>query len=147
MFLRRQSDESITVTSEQHLREGVITRFSPPEFFFASGTKPGATKTRTVGVKVYDPHHPDHLSHSGSLELTYRFLGAYRVTVPGGTFEAALLRWDYRGEIGPASIEDTQYRLLNAKQGVLAVVEKKNISAALIYHDHSKYGKVLVESH
>jgi hypothetical protein len=30
--------------------------------------------------------------------------------------------------------------------GVVAMVEKKNISAMLVYHDHSKYGKVLMES-
>ena len=84
------------------------------------------------------------VSHSGSLGLTYSYIGAYKVTVPAGTYDAALIKWTYNGSVGPANIEDTQYRFLAEDVGVVASVDKKDISAMLIYNDHSKYGKVLV---
>jgi hypothetical protein len=144
-FLHRSEDGSINVTSEQDQDHGVISRFSPPEPIYVSGMKPGDSKQTKIDVKVYDLSDLKDVSHEGSLDLTYSFIGAYEVTVPAGTFEAALIKWDYKGEVGPASIEDTQYRFLAEGAGVVAMVEKKNISAVLIYHDESKYGKVLVK--
>lgn len=144
LFLRRTDDGNISNVSEQDLNEGVVTRFSPPEPIYVSGMNPGESKKTTIGVKVYDLAHPDHLTHSGSLDLTYSYLGAYEVTVPAGSYHAALIKWDYQGKVGPAKIEDTQYRFMAEGAGVVAMIEKKNISAVLIYHDHSKYGKVLL---
>jgi len=135
---------SISVGSEQDADQGVITRFSPPEPFYFGGMKQGDSKQTKIEVKVYDLSDPKDVTHSGSLDLTYSYIGAYEVTVPAGKFEAALIKWDYKGKVGPASIEDTQYRFLAEGAGVVAMVEKKNISAVLIYHDRSKYGKVLV---
>jgi hypothetical protein len=145
LFLRRTDDGSISVVSEQDLSEGVISRYSPPEPIYVSDMKPGDSRKTKIDVKVYDLSHPDHLTHSGSLDVTYSYLGAYKVTVPAGSYDAALIKWDYRGKVGPASIEDTQYRFMAPGVGVVAMVEKKNISAMLVYHDHSKYRKVLVK--
>jgi hypothetical protein len=143
-FLHRAEDGSISIGSEQDADQGVITRFSPPEPFYFGGMKQGDSKQTKIEVKVYDLSDPKDVTHSGSLDLTYSYIGAYEVTVPAGKFEAALIKWDYKGEVGPASIEDTQYRFLAEGAGVVAMVEKKNISAVLIYHDRTKYGKVLV---
>jgi hypothetical protein len=143
-FLHRANDGSINVISEQDQDHGVVSRFSPPEPIYVSGMKPGDSKKTKIGVKVYDLSDLEEVSHEGSLDLTYSYLGAYEVTVPAGTFEAALIKWVYEGKVGPATIEDTQYCFLAEGAGVLAMVEKKNISAVLIYQDHTKYGKVLV---
>jgi len=145
-FLIRAKDGSISVVSEQDAKQGVISRFSPPEPIYVGGLKPGDSKTFKISVKVYDLSDPKDVTHSGSLDLTYSYVGAYEVTVPAGTYTAALIRWDYGGEVGPASIKDTQYRFLAEGVGVIAMIEKKDISAVLIYHDHSKYGKVLMKS-
>ena len=145
LFLHRDEDGSITVGSEQDDDHGVVSRFSPPEPIYVSGMNPGDSKQTKIGVKVYDLSDLQEVSPAGSLDLTYSYLGAYEVTVPAGTFQAALIKWDYKGKVGPASIEDTQYRFLAEGAGVVAMVEKKNISAVLIYHDQSKFGKVLLE--
>ena len=36
-------------------------------------------------------------------------LVAYKVTVPAGSFDAALIRWDHKGSGGPADIKETLY--------------------------------------
>lgn len=144
-YLSRSEDGSISVVSEQDSEQGVISRFSPPEPIYVSGMKPGDSKKLKIDVKVYDLSDPTDITHSGALDLTYSYIGAYEVTVPAGTHEAALIKWEYDGEVGPASIKDTQYRFLVEGVGVVAMIEKKNISAVLIYHDHSKFGKVLVK--
>jgi len=108
--------------------------------------KPGDSQSVTIDVKVYDLSSPNEVSHSGSLQLTYSYIGAYKVTVPAGSYDAALLKWDYNGSVGPASVQDTQYRLVAKDVGIVASIEKKKISAMLFYHDNSNTGRVLVQA-
>ena len=98
-------------------------------------------------MKVYDLSDPQEVSYEGSLHLTYSYIGAFKVSVPAGEYEAALIKWDFKGKVGPASIEDTQYRFLANDVGAVAMIEKKNISAFLVYQDDSKFGKVLETIH
>ena len=143
LFLHRTANGTVAVVSEQDLKEGVTTRYTPYEPFLTGGLRPGETRKMTIAIKVYDLTQPKDLTHTGSLDLTYSYLGAYKVTVPAGTYDAALLKWHYKGSVGPASIEDTAYRLFAKSAGVVAMVEKKNISAFLLYNDDSRYGLVL----
>ena len=75
--------------------------------------------------------------------MTLTYIGAYRVTVPAGTFDAALLKWDFKGKIGPASVEDIQPRFVAPEVGMVAAAEKRDVAAFLIYNDNTKVGKVL----
>jgi hypothetical protein len=65
------------------------------------------------------------------------------VTVPAGSYSAALIKWSYQGKVWLANIEDTQYRFVTPDVGIVASVDKEDISALLIYQDHSKTGLVL----
>ena len=144
LFLRWDDAGNLVAYSQQDKNEGVIIRYDPPEPIYIKGVKPGEVRHSKMKVKVYDLAHPDHLTHSGSLAVTYSYLGAYKVHVPAGTYDAALIKWDFEGDIGPASISDLQYRFLVEGIGTVATIEKKDISALLIYHNHQKFGKVLV---
>ena len=97
-------------------------------------------------MKVYDLSDPKEVSHRGYFNMIYTYVGAYEVTVPAGKFHASLFRSEYKGKIGPASVEDVQYRFLAKGVGPVALIEKLDVSAFLVYHDHTKYGKVLVEA-
>ncbi len=96
-------------------------------------------------VNVYDLDDPSDLEHQGTLNLTLTYVGAYRVTVPAGTFDAALLVWDFKGKIGPASVDDIQARFIAPGVGMVAAAEKRDVAAFLIYNDNSKIGRVLVQ--
>jgi hypothetical protein len=144
-FLNKDQKGGLSVTSEQDTNQGVTSRFSPYEPIFVPGLKPGEIRKTKIDVKVYDLSKPTHLSHQGSLDLTLSYIGAYEVHVPAGTFKGSLIKWHYNGKIGPAKVDDVQYRFLAEKVGIAAMIDKRNISAVLIYHDRSKTGKVLVK--
>ena len=143
LFLQAVPGESVSITSEEDSDQGVLTRYNPPEPLLIAGMSAGDTRKGTNNVKVYDLNDPEDLEHKGTVNLTFTYVGAYKVTVPAGTFDAALLRWDYKGKVGPASIEDIQVRFVAPDVGMVAMADKRDIAAMLVYNDHSKVGKVL----
>jgi hypothetical protein len=145
-FVEAGPNDNITILSEQDTDQGVITRFSPAEPILTNGMKPGDSQKVTIAVNVYDLSSPQEVSHSGSLNLEYSYIGAYKVTVPAGSYDAALLRWVYHGSVGPASVKDTQYRFVAKDVGIVASIEKKRISALLLYHDNSNTGRLLAKA-
>lgn len=142
-FATESSDGDVEVVSEIDHHQGVVSKFSPGERRVIKGLHPGETKDRNVSVKVYNLKHRENLEHQGSLAVTTTYLGAYKVTVPAGDYEAVLIRSNFKGTIGPANVEDTVYHLYAKDVGLVAYIELKNISAMLFYHDNSKVGYVL----
>jgi len=145
LFLQDAPDGTLSLVSEQDIEQGVLTTYAPPQPIVVPGLSPGESRQLTIAVKVYDLSQPDNLKYQGSLAITYRYLGAYTVTVPAGSWDAALVKWTFKGKVGPADIEDTQYRFAVEDVGMLARVEKKDISAMLFYHDNSKSAGILAE--
>lgn len=145
LFLHAAPDGTLSLVSEQDIEHGVLTTYDPPEPVVVPGLTPGESRQSTTAVKVYDLTEPDNLKYQGSLDITYSYLGAYKVTVPDGSWDGALVKWTFKGKVGPAHIEDTQYRFAVENVGMLARIEAKNISAMLLYHDDSKSTKVLVK--
>lgn len=145
LFLKLVPGESLSVVSEQDTDQGVLTKYSPAQPLLIAGMNAGDQKTMTFKVHVYDLDDPSDLEHQGSLNLTLTYVGAYRVTVPAGTFDAALLVWDFKGKIGPASVDDILARFVAPGVGLVAAAEKRDIAAMLIYNDNTKIGRVLVQ--
>lgn len=143
VFVTKTDDGDIVAVGDIEHDHGVLTRYTPAEPIIGQGMKPGDSRKVDINVKVYDAKGPEHLAHSGNLELTYTYVGAYEVTVPAGTFDALLFKWHYEGKVGPASIGDAIYRFFASGVGPVARVELKHISAFLIYSDNEKWGAVL----
>jgi hypothetical protein len=137
------STGGVDIAAEQDLDHKVVSRFEPGEPLIVPGLKAGESKTSTLKVSVYDMSDLNKITHSGTLDVVYTYIGAYRVKVPAGTYDAALIRWDYSGKVGPASIKDSQYRFLAPKAGMVAMIQIRSISAMLVYNDHTKRGKLL----
>ena len=145
VFLQQVPGQSLSIVSEEDSDQGVLTRYNPPEPLLIAGMNAGDSKALTMKVNVYDLSDPKDVEHKGSLDVTLTYVGAYRVTVPAGTFDAALLKWDFKGKIGPASVEDIQARFVAPGIGMVAAAEKRDVAAFLIYNDNTKVGKVLVQ--
>jgi hypothetical protein len=146
LFLWVRDDGGMSLISEQDIEEGVIVRYLPAQPVLIVGMAPGENRQFAVDVKVYDLSQPEDLEHTGKLELTYSYLGAYQVTVPAGSYSAALIKWSYSGKVWLADVEDTQYRFVTPDAGVVASIDKEDISALLVYQKHSKTGLVLQEA-
>jgi hypothetical protein len=145
-YFMQGSDGSVHTVAEQDLDHKVLSRFTPGEPLIIPGLKPGESNSTTLKVAVYDLSDLDKVTHSGSLDVTYAYIGTYRVKVPAGTYDAALVRWDYSGKVGPANIKDSQYRFLAPKAGMVAMIQIRSISAMLVYNDHTKRGKLLAHA-
>ncbi|MCU0838095.1 MAG: hypothetical protein MUE49_05145 [Rhodospirillales bacterium] len=139
-------DGSLTVASEEELGAGVVTDYEPPRPLLLTGAAVGVPQTRSLAVSVYSTGEFRTPLHTGSLTLTYTYLGRHQVTVPAGRFTAALIRLAYDGTIGPAAVRDTEYWLLADGVGPVAVAGKQTLSALLGRDDGAKSGKVLTQA-
>ena len=142
-FFQKAADGKLYMVEEQDLVNEVQTRFTPGDPLIIPGLKPGESRKLTEQVAVYDLSDLSKVSHSGSLDVIYTYVGTYRVTVPAGAYNAVLIKWDYEGEVGPADVKDSQYRFLAPGAGMVAMAQIRSISAMLIYNDHTKRGKLL----
>ena len=83
------------------------------------------------------------MTHQGELQVTYEYLGAYRLTVPAGSFDTVVTKSTFSGKVGPAKIEDIQYRFFAEKVGLVATIENRQVSALLVYQSNKSIAKVL----
>lgn len=131
-----------TVTDNE---EGVITHYSPGQPFMLQGLKPGEKRNMKLNLRVFDSSNPDKLTHLGSMDIIYHYIGAFKVTVPAGSFDAVLIKWDFKGKIGPATLDDTQYRFFVKDIGMVAAIEQMDVSAMLVYNKQRKLARVLID--
>jgi hypothetical protein len=143
-FVTAQPDGDYVLTAVTDTEEGVINQYSPAEPFMLQGISPGEEHSMTLNVKVFDLNNPGKQMYTGSMDINYHYIGAYKVKVPAGSFDAVLVKWTSQGKIGPASIDNTRYRFFVPDVGMVAAVERLNVSALLIYNHQRKIGRVLV---
>src|SRR5215510_10947615 len=117
LFMQATKDGGIVIRGEQDLEEKVLSRFTPGEPLIIAGLKPGESRRVTVKVEVSDLSDPTEINHKGSLDVTCTYIGAYKVAVPAGSYDAVLIRWDYSGSVGPADIELNEYRFIAPHAG------------------------------
>jgi hypothetical protein len=146
LFVKQASDGSLMFVTEEDPDQGMISRYRPAQPGLLNGLKPGDSRNASIAVEVSDLSDPEVVSHNGTLEVTYSYLGAYKVMTPAGAYDAALIRWTYKGRVGPAKVVNTQYRFFAENVGMVASVEKQDISALLIYQSHTKVGKLLART-
>jgi hypothetical protein len=146
LFIKQVDDGSLTYVTDEDADQGVVSRYQPAEPALLSGLKPGDSRNASIAVEVSDLSEPDVVSHKGALDVTYSYLGAYKVTTPAGTYDAALIRWTYTGKVGPATVDDIEYRFFAENVGMVASVDKLDVSALLVYQSHTKVGKLLART-
>ena len=108
LFFQEDSAGGIITVAEKDLDNKVLSRFTPGDPLIVPGMQAGQSAKSSHKVEVYDLSNLKKVSHSGSLDVVYTYVGTYRVTVPAGSYDAALIKWDYSGKIGPATIKDSQ---------------------------------------
>jgi len=142
-FLRQSPEGHLTMPAVSDADHGVVVVTTPPEPFLLKGIKPGESRSfqQTVSVNYLDD--PSRQDYSGELQGTYTYVGMYRVTVPAGSYDAALIQVKCDGKVGPAHTQDTAYYLFAKGQGVVAMIQQEDAEAFWIIHLDSSTGKVL----
>ena len=144
--LRTERDGSTVIEGVEDLQADSVTRYDPPEPFLLNGVFPGETRQTRMLVKVFSRQDPKTVTHQGELQVTHDYLGAFRLSVPAGTFDSLVTKSIIKGTVGPATIEDVQYRFFAPQVGLIATIENRQVSALLVYHSHSATARVLSQA-
>ncbi len=123
--------------------DGLVVRTDPPDPILMSGMRPGDVVRYRMQSNVFDAGNTSSPKYRGSLEMDHAYIGAYRVTVPAGTFDAAAFRWHFTGKVGPARIDDLQFAFYAEGVGPVAYIERKDISAFVVYRKVNRDAMVL----
>ncbi len=145
LYLRKTPSGNVECVYHTDLDTGLDSANDPPEPYLVQGLKPGQSIKKHYGVKVFDPNKPSKVKYRGELDLTLTYIGAYKVAIPAGTFEAVLIKATCKGKVGPANVVDVRYHLFVQDVGMVAMVKDNIASAYLFFGSSSKIGKVLVE--
>jgi hypothetical protein len=144
LFLRRTAEGSLLMPSEIAHAYGVLVLFEPPLSYLLADLAPGERRVFDGKMEIYASRGRGGKMYSGHIQATTTFAGVYRVTTPAGTFNAALIRTDYRIDIlALVSVKDTLYTFYAEGIGKVAEAEHRQMSTMLIKTD-TKTGKVLV---
>ena len=140
-WIIRVGDE-LAMPAQIDLTQSVSIRYDPPEPTLHAGPDPAPID---MSVKVYDIHGTGAPEHAGSLRVTSVDRGVHRITTPAGAFDVVMFRNDYRGSIGPASVDDTSLIFVSPTHGVVASVQRKKVSAMIFYNKDTRLGYALRE--
>jgi hypothetical protein len=143
-FLRQTPEGDVVMPAVADTSEDALVVTTPPNPFLSRGMKPGETRTysQQVSVRYFDDISNER--YSGTLKTDYTYVGTFRVTVPGGTFDAILLRARVEGKIGPAHTRATSYSFFAPGAGLVAMILQQKITAFWIYNVNGAGGKVLL---
>ena len=142
-FLRPTKGGDLIMPAISDVDEGVIVVTTPANPFVLTGMKPGASSSFRQKVAVNYLDDPTKRDWGGRLNATYTYVGTYDVTVPAGTFPSILIRFAYKGKVGPADVVYTAWYFFARDVGLVAMVNLEDVSAFFIYHNDTTTGKVL----
>ena len=142
-FISPTAGGDLIMPAVSDVDEGVIVLTTPANPFVSTGMKPGESRSFRQKVSVNYLDDPTKRDWGGKLNATYTYLGTYNVTVPAGTFKAILIRFAYRGKVGPADVVYTAWYFFARDVGLVAMVNLEDVSAFWIYRNDTTIGKVL----
>ncbi|HEX9546730.1 MAG TPA: hypothetical protein VF942_05295 [Acidimicrobiales bacterium] len=142
-FLNLTGSGDLMMPAVSDVDEGVVVVTTPANPFVLTGMKPGESRTFRQKVSVNYLDDPTKRDWGGRLNAAYTYVGTYKLTVPAGVFDAILIRFAYRGKVGPADVVYTAWYFFARDVGLVAMVNLEDVSAFWIYHNDTTIGKVL----
>jgi hypothetical protein len=143
-FMRETDQGDIIMAALTDSGEGVVVVTTPANPFVPKGMQPGESRTYTQQVSVNYLDDPSDQRYSGSINGTYTYVGTYQVTVPAGSFPAALFRVKCEGKVGPAHTQNTGYNFFAPGVGMVAMILEEDVTAFWLFNIDSTTGKVLM---
>jgi hypothetical protein len=145
LYLNRTAEGSLVLPSEIAHAHKAVVHFDPPLTYLVAALEPGGTRVFDGRMDVYRAKNPDTKWYSGRIHATTVNAGVYRIKTPAGTFNATLVKTDYRIDIfAVVSVKDTLYTFYAEGMGKVAEAERQRISAMALFDSDTQIGKVLV---
>ena len=123
---------------------GMSSTYRPPEPMLLRGIAAGKSKSYVMDVRVHPLAHPEQTKYKGQIRTTYSNRGSYRIQTPAGAFNGTVVRSDYQGKLGPATMNDVDIRIYSPTVGLIAIVTHNRLHAALLLN-RDKHITLLVE--
>ena len=142
-YLNSTKEKGIEAPTAVSVSNGFVIKLNPPEPLVLEGFEVSKPSKNKISVGIYDLHDSTDESYSGQVNCTWTDLGLWKVKVPMGTYETRLVRVEYKGSIGPASINAKKYMFLAKGVGPVAFTDMRDISAFLFFNDDTQQSGVL----
>lgn len=142
-YLTTNDPYGIVSPSALNKSYSVIIELDPAEPIVHSGSKPGTPARRKTKVDVYNVGSMKSTAYSGTVDCTWTDLGGWRVKVPMGEYDTRLIKVEYNGSVGPASVNGRNYVFLARGEGIIAYSDGRDISAFIIFNLDDDTGGVL----
>jgi len=143
--LKVTSEHEVLKLSQTDLQSDRIVVYRPG-LVLDPGMRPGQSKAVESRIATSKTGHPDRVEFEGELQYTTRYLGAYRVHTPAGSFDARLLEHHYTMKIGPAKAKYRSYGFYAEDVGNVAEVSDETVSALLLYRRSNRGARVLLSA-
>jgi hypothetical protein len=145
LYLSYTAEGSLVLPSEIAHAHKALVYFEPPLSYLFAALQPGEAREFDGKMTVYRASDPATRWYSGRIRATTVHAGVYRVKTPAGTFNATLVRTDYKIDIlSVVSVTDTLYTFYAEGIGKVAEAERQRISAMALFNSDAQIGKVLV---
>jgi hypothetical protein len=106
--------------------------YNPPEPMLLVEVAEGDSKSFEMDVRVLPVKDSTETKYQGRIRTTYTNKGSYRMTTPAGAFDGMVVRCDYQGKVGPATMNDSDLRIYSPEVGLLAIVTHNRLHAMLL---------------
>lgn len=117
-----------------------------PALVLEPGMRPGESKTASAELVTRKASDPNEVEYKGHLDYTTRYIGAYRLTTPAGSFDTRLLEHRYTMKIGPAKARYESFGFYADDLGNVAEVADESVSALLLYRRSSSSARLLLSA-
>ncbi len=142
-YLTTNDPYGIVSPSALNKTYSVVIELDPAEPIVHSGSKTGMPAKRKTKVDVYNVGNLKSTAYSGTVDCTWTDLGGWRVKVPMGEYDTRLVKVEYDGSVGPASVKGRNYVFLAKGKGAIAYSDGRDISAFIIFNLDDETGGVL----
>jgi len=139
-----QNGAGIRFFGETDRHHGFEVRLAPG-VTIPPGIAPGAVWGSESAITAARLDSPGRTAYEGRLQTTNRYVGAYRVKVPAGEFEAVLIEQQLSFVIGALQADDVRHLFYARGAGVVAEVEGLRASALIVIRVKEKSAKVLTK--
>ena len=127
-------------------RVGLFSVYQPIEPLLIFGVGPGESKQFVAKAAARHVSKPHVVAYGGQVTVTYRNLGAYEIKTPAGTFPGLIIRSDYVGNIGPATLNESDLRIYTPEKGLIALSAHDRLQAFMIIDKKIVHAFILEES-